>query len=131
MVYSTLRGDSWLLPKRLHHRRARIFGIRRHLKRIGGLLPQILRRLQKGNSYRPAPIKGTGRLNYWGSPKLRTSVQERSPLDQDECLASPHLRNSAMALTTVCCSSSRSSGKMGRARTSRAARSASGKLPSL
>jgi len=36
-----------------------------------------------------------------------------------------------IAATTVCCSSSRSSGKMGRARTSRAARSASGKLPSV
>ena len=40
------------------------------------------------------------------------------------------LKNSAIAAITVCCSSSRSSGKMGRARTSLAARSASGKLPS-
>lgn len=40
------------------------------------------------------------------------------------------LRNAATASTTLSCSSSRSSGNMGRASTSRAARSASGKSPS-
>ena len=44
--------------------------------------------------------------------------------------AEDQLRNSAIAATTVCCSSSRNSGKIGNANTSFAARSVSGKLPS-
>jgi len=52
---------------------------------------------------------------------------ESSPTSQE----SGQPKNSPIAWTTLCCSSSRISGNMGRARTSRAARSASGKLPSL
>ncbi len=44
--------------------------------------------------------------------------------------AEDQLKNSAIAATTVCCSSSRNSGKIGNANTSFAARSVSGKLPS-
>jgi hypothetical protein len=67
------------------------------------------------------------RLNDLRAGRSKTHSLDEEPVGD---LSLTQLRNSAIAATTVCCSSSRSSGKMGSASTSRAARSASGNAPS-